>query len=87
MTRLQKIIIGINLLFLMAYSYQIFKPQYYMHESAINHGIILIMHLLALFFAGSFAYLLGKKDIAAAFSISMAVVLLIGFGVCSMFGN
>jgi hypothetical protein len=86
MTLLQKIIIGVNLLFLMFYSYEVFKPQIYNGESAISHGVMMILHLFALFFAGVITHIFKREDIAKAFWLSMGVVLLIGFGTCVIYG-
>jgi O-antigen ligase len=85
MTVLQKIIIGINLIILMVYSAYCFMPK--QHNFAfIGHSRMIGNHLTTLFVIGLVAQVTQKKDIAKAFWLSMAVVLLIGYGTCVIYG-
>jgi hypothetical protein len=85
MSLLQKIIIGVNLIILAFYSFSLYSGKG-QHMAFIAHAFMIGNHLAVLFVFGLAAQISQKKDIAKAFWLSMAVVLLIGFGTCVIYG-
>lgn len=86
MTRLQKIIIGINLLFLAAYTVISYNSRTN-HLAIIGHAFVIACHICALIFIAIIAHFLSKKEIEKAFWLSSGVILLIGFGSCLIVYN
>ena len=81
MTKIQKIIIGVNLLFLMLYSF-VWNATQENHLAIIGLAFIIFCHLIALIFIAIIAHLRKKDDVAKAFWLSVGIVLLIGFSTC-----
>jgi hypothetical protein len=86
MTRLQKIIIGSNLLILMLYTiaWRISETN---HLAIIGEAFIIACHVAALIFIAFIAHLREKQEIAKGFWLSTGIVLLIGFGTCLIVYN
>jgi hypothetical protein len=85
MTQLQKIIIGVNLLILLAYTVSCYTPKV-QHLAFVAHAMMIGYHLLGLLFLGILAHVSKKEDMAKAFGLSMGVVLLVGLGTCVIYG-
>ena len=86
MTKIQKIIIGVNLLFLMLYTSS-FYAEKGQHLAIVVHALFIGYHLCALIFIAVIAHFFGKKEIEKAFWLSLGIVLLIGFGTCVIIYN
>jgi hypothetical protein len=87
MTRLQKIIIGINLLILTFYSVSFYLERGQQHLAILFHAFVIACHVSTLIFAGTLSHFLAKKEISKAFWLSAGIVLLIGFGSCVVINN
>lgn len=86
MTRLQKIIVGVNLLFLMFYTSS-FYGEKGKHLAIVVHAMFIGYQLCALIIVATIAHFLDKKDLEKAFWLSAGIVLLIGFGTCVIIHN
>ena len=86
MTKLQKIIIGINLLILMLYTL-VWRMSETNHLAIIGEAFIISCHLTALIFIAFIAHLREKQEVAKGFWLSLGIVLLIGFGTCIIVYN
>ena len=87
MTRLQKIIIGINLLFLATYTVISYNSRSTNHLAIVGHAFVIACHICTLIFIAIIAHFLSKKEIEKAFWLSSGVILLIGFGSCLIVYN
>ena len=86
MTRLQKIIIGVNLLFLMLYTV-VWRISETNHLAIIGEAFIIACHVTALIFIAFIAHLREKQEVAKGFWLSAGIVLLVGFGTCAIIYN
>ena len=85
-TRLQKIIIGVNLLLLILYTFSSYV-QRAQHLEILGHAMTIACHIIALLVGGIISLIFKEKDIAKGFWLSLGIVLLIGFGTCVIIHN